>query len=103
VIVQAGDLRDVFPFKWPTERTEATEELGSDREQPLFLGQRSWAGKEGTLVLAPPYGLGGINGDHLIFRWEGESRSFAVSLHAWDPLPETTATLEAIVRSIPKP
>jgi hypothetical protein len=53
------------------------------------------------LVLAPPFPVGGIDGDHLVFRWEDSELQYAISLHAWLPLAEVEATLKAIVVSSP--
>lgn len=45
---------------------------------------------------------GGIVGNHLIFWWRsGHRHAYAVTLHAWEPFPETVAVLKRIVRSIP--
>jgi hypothetical protein len=60
-----------------------------------------WSGRRGTLLRAAPYPRGGIHGDHLVFRWREGRREYAVSLHAWKPLRETVATLDAIVTSLP--
>ena len=67
------------------------------------LRRVSWSGRQGTLLRAAPYPAGGIHGNHLVFRWRAEEREYAVSLHAWKPLPEAVATLRAIVASLPRP
>lgn len=83
-----------------------SEELGDDspsgtRTTGLTLGERTWNGRTGELVLAPSYPHGGLEGDHLIFEWTQDDLTYSLSLHAWDSLDETEATLEAMVESIP--
>ena len=83
-----------------------SEELGDDspsgtRTTALTLGERTWNGRTGELVLAPSYPHGGLEGDHLIFEWTQDDLTYSLSLHAWDSLDETEATLEAMVESIP--
>jgi hypothetical protein len=56
----------------------------------------------GSLILAPPYLYGGMAGNHLIFRWNEGGRSYAVSIHAWEPFLATVETLRRIVQSIPR-
>lgn len=82
-----------------------SEELGEDapsgtRTSGLTLGERTWNGRTGELVLAPSYPHGGTEGDHLIFEWTQDDLTYSLSLHAWDSLDETEATLEAMVASI---
>ena len=69
------------------------------RQRPLDLGPRAWRGRHGRLLLAPGFPIGGMHGDHLVYRWRESGREHAVSLHAWEPLTEAAATLGAIVRS----
>jgi hypothetical protein len=69
------------------------------RRSPLYLGLARWGGREGVLVLQPPYPLGGIESNHLAFRWAAGSRS--VSLHAWEPFTEVPGVLRVVVESIP--
>lgn len=71
------------------------------RRNGLALGRATWGGRSGRLVLAPPFPLGGIDGNHLVFLWRERSVRYRVSLHAWEPFPETVATLRRIVESIP--
>ena len=83
-----------------------SEELADDspsgtRTTGLTLGERTWNGRTGELVLAPSYPHGGLEGDHLIFEWTQDDLTYSLSLHAWDSLDETEATLEAMVGSIP--
>jgi hypothetical protein len=44
---------------------------------------------------------GGIVGDHLVYWWRSYHRTYAVTLHAWEPFEETVAVLRRIVRSVP--
>jgi hypothetical protein len=64
-----------------------------------MLGDYVWGGTDGTLVLAPIFPLGGVDGDHLIYRWDRDGVEYSISLHAWTPLAETMATLHAIVET----
>ena len=36
------------------------------------------------------------------FRWSSGAGDYLVSLHAWEPLTEAVATLQAIVESLPR-
>jgi hypothetical protein len=74
----------------------------SERPGSQHLGSRMWNGREGELVLAPPYPIGGMEGDHLIFKWAEGGLDHSLSLHAWEPLVDTEATLRAIVESLPQ-
>jgi hypothetical protein len=73
-----------------------------ERPHGLLLDRPTWAGKRGQLVLAPPYPLGGIEGNHLAFLWTEGAAKYRVSLHAWEPLPEAVATLQAVVEFVPR-
>jgi hypothetical protein len=74
--------------------------MRSKRVRPLSFGRVRWKGLAGDLFLAPSYPLGGMLGNHLVFRW-GVDRRYLVSLHGWEPLTEAAATLRAIVASTP--
>ena len=99
------NLDRLFPFSFPLSgrphRVSAASPL--PHRTAVFLGRDAWDGRTGVLVLAPRYPLGGDDGGHLIFRWREHGLSFAVSLHAWIPLPQAEAALEAIVASISRP
>ncbi|MGH3035381.1 MAG: hypothetical protein ACRDON_12625 [Gaiellaceae bacterium] len=95
-----GAVPFAHPTSGSTRPTNGLVRLG--RIDPVFLGQVQWGGKAGTLALAPPYLYGGMAGNHLIFRWRQNGRSYALSLHAWEPFLETVATLRAIIESIPR-
>jgi hypothetical protein len=75
-------------------------DLGQRRERALLLARPRWTETTGILLLAPPYPRGGINGDHLVYVWRDDGVAYALSLHAWRPLREATATLRAVVESI---
>jgi hypothetical protein len=103
IIIYASrrSLAPRFPFVWPRGTVHAVNDhlLRLDRTTPILFGQRTWAGRRGTLILAPPLAFGGENGDHLAFRWTQDGIDRVVSLHAWTPLREAIATLRAVVRS----
>jgi hypothetical protein len=71
------------------------------RKRPLALGRPLWNGRQGSLVLAAPYPGGGINGNHLVFRWREGRRGYALSLHGWEPLTEAEETLRRMVAALP--
>jgi hypothetical protein len=99
----AGNLSSAFPFRYPTRGTRPTTVdglFGESRRDAIFLGSFTWAGHHGTLVLAPSYPAGGEQGDHAIFRWRRGKVSYALGLHAWEPLTGAIAMLRAIVESI---
>lgn len=98
--VHVGDPDTLVAFEWPTGEN-ASGSLPDKRRKALLLARPQWSGKTGTLVLAPSYPYGGIDGDHLLFRWHERGLDYAVSLHAWKPLSETTAALRAIIASVP--
>jgi hypothetical protein len=91
-----------WPFAYPTQGPSIAIHDGLFAEQrpaALFLGRLRIRGNEGTLVLAPSYPHGGMEGDHLIFRWTHGSVEYMISLHAWEPLKQAFATLRTIVDS----
>lgn len=53
------------------------------------------------MVLAPSFPTGGIDGDHVIFRWSEDDAEYAVSIHAWDPLSDSIEMLRSVIASIP--
>ena len=102
ISVYAGDLTDAFPFAYPTHGSRPARLDGlfaKPRPRAIFLGAYTWAGKRGTVVLAPAYPNGGEEGDHLIFRWRGAGAGYAIGLHGWEPLSQAFAMLRAMVRS----
>jgi len=110
VVVYSGDLggpegsqthaESAFPFDWPSTETVLRNGLMKDqRTTALLLGEAEWAGRRGQVVLAPPYGLGGLMGDHIIFRWQSGTGEYALGLHAWEPLIEAVASLRSVVEA----
>jgi hypothetical protein len=86
-------------FGWP----QTVADIGTippERSEPLLLGSFAWGGKEGEVALAPSFPTGGIEGDHVIFRWTAAETAYSVSLDAWDSIPDTLDHLEAVVESI---
>lgn len=100
VVVHAGDLQDAFPFQWPTEEEPVPDPIPKKRRDPALLEKVTWSGKEGELVLAPSFQAGGIDGDHVVFRWRDGDEHYAISLHGWTPLHETIQALRAVVSTI---
>ena len=95
----------VLPFPWPRgagirPRDGLVRALGN---RPVGLGSVTWAGKHGSLALAPPFPTGGSQGNHLIFRWREAGATYFLGLHAWEPFLETVSTLRRIVGSIDAP
>jgi hypothetical protein len=71
LVLQAGDLSEAFPFPYPTPGSEQTPSaVGRRRTEALLLEIPPWGERDGTLVLAPSFPVGGMDGDHLIFRWQ---------------------------------
>jgi hypothetical protein len=101
--ISAGPREDVS-FGWPTGQPAPSFHgaLRQDRDEPLLLGEVTWGGRRGTLVLAPPYPAGGSQGNHLIFRWRRQGTTYIVGLHAWEPIAEAVIVLRSIVDSIPR-
>ena len=71
--------------------------------EPRLLARVTWGGRRGDLVLWRPYPNGGMDGNHLVFRWRDGGVERALTLHEWEPLTEAAATLRAIVESLPRP
>lgn len=99
VNVHAGDLSQAFPFEWPVDTTPLPDPVPNKRRKGIFIASVTWFGKEGALILAPSFPAGGIDGDHVIFRWNEAGGEYAVSIHAWEPLTETINVLCAVVGS----
>ena len=70
------------------------------RRKPLYLGPATWGGHEGVLLLAPPYPLGGLESNHLIFSWDLLARKLSRST-AGSRSPRFRPSSEAVVESIP--
>ena len=110
VVAYAGDLggpvgyqahgESAFSFDWPAVAIPLRDGLmEGERGEALLLETPAGWGREGQLVLAPAYALGGLVGDHLVFRWEEDGIEYAIGLHAWEPLTEAAATLRDVLRS----
>ncbi len=99
VVVQASDPGTILPFEVPVAVAPRVG-LGRRRKGALLLARPHWNDTKGSLVLAPPYPEGGVNGDHLLYLWRADEVAYAVSLHAWLPLRDAAATLRAVVESI---
>jgi hypothetical protein len=102
--VIASPVDDPLGFRWPTRATTGLEDLDNSpkkRSEPLLLGAFTWGGKEGEVALAPSFPAGGIEGDHLIFRWIEADTAYSISLHAWKPAAESLESLRAVVVSLP--
>ena len=100
VVIKVGSLRDALAFPMPTETGESPPSRKESTE-PIHLGTYSWGTKHGTLVLAPRYPRGGIDGGHLVFVWNEGTNAAVMSLHAWVPLRDGIETLKHVVSSIP--
>ena len=103
VSLYAGTVgRVAFPFVYPTGKPERLENglFARPRRRAIYFGHVDWGGKVGTLVLAPDFPAGGVQADHLIFRWRRRHVDTALGLHGWEPLSQVHATLKAMVDSI---
>jgi hypothetical protein len=103
IVLAAGNIDGIAPYTRPVGKRFALENglMRRPRKLPISFGRVRWAGKSGVLFLAPPFVFGGEIGNHLVFRWRERRTDYLVSLHAWEPLRETAATLRAIVESTP--
>jgi hypothetical protein len=101
VVIKSGDLERAFPFVFPPTPANPTELPKHYRKRAFAIGTFSWGSKIGSVVLAPPYPVGGLDGGHLIFRWTGDQGDDAISMHAWSPLSAAMSVLQAIVMSVP--
>lgn len=99
VNVRGGDLDKAYGFQWPTVAANLSSRLPKKRTDAILLDTVTWFGKAGSLVLAPSYPEGGIDGDHLIFRWSRADKDYAISIHAWLPLSDTREALRALIGS----
>jgi hypothetical protein len=89
-VADPGDRR---PERLGRRSQEAQRALAPRR---VYVG-----GKEGEVALAPSFPAGGIEGDHLIFRWIEADTAYSISLHAWEPGAESLESLRAVVVSLP--
>ena len=104
VVAVAGNVERLAPFREPRgARREQVQNgvMRRTREAPVSFGRVRWAGRVGALYLAPPFPSGGMLGNHLVFSWRERGLAYALSLHAWEPLAESAATLQAMVDGLP--
>jgi hypothetical protein len=104
VVAVAGNVERLASFREPSDETGNQLRDGlmrRSRGAPLSFGRVRWAGRVGALYLMPPFPHGGMLGNHLVFSWRQDERPYALSLHAWEPLTESAATLEAMVQGLP--
>ena len=105
IVIKAGDLGNGFHFPFPAAGVQVTASPNAPRHArgPVLLGTRTWGGRIGTLVLAPSFPAGGIDGDHIVFKWSEDGTDYAVSMHASRPMAKTEGILRALVDSIEGP
>jgi hypothetical protein len=106
VVTVAGKVERLASFQEPHGETGKPLRDGIMRRKrvaPVFFGRVRWAGRVGALYLMPAFPRGGMLGNHLVFSWRQGHRPYAFSLHAWEPLTESAATLRKIVESLPSP
>lgn len=97
VVVDRGALSDLERF---SSEAVAVKELGELPSETVSLGRRHWAGRDGELLLLPPYSsASSIHAGHLTFLEDRGSEMDAVSIHAWLPVAETERMLRRIVES----
>jgi hypothetical protein len=106
VVVVAGNAERLASFREPRgEKGEALRDglMRRDRAAPVGFGRVRWAGRVGALYLMPSFPRGGMLGNHLVFSWRQGERPYALSLHAWEPLTESAATLRKMMETLPSP
>lgn len=105
VVVVAGTVgRRLVPFREPSAtRGKPVRDgiLRARRTRLVSFGQRRWADRLGVLYVAPAYPTGGVLGNHLVFSWRQLNEPYALSLHAWEPLTESAATLQRMMEALP--
>jgi hypothetical protein len=103
LVIFGGNLSRAFPFVYPTRARVRVHDglMKGNRSHPVYFGHVRFGNRRGTLVLAPPGAPGGLQANHVIFRWRRSDAELAVGLHAWEPFTEAVATLRRIVDSIP--
>src|SRR5206468_12158698 len=100
--LMSGQLGRVLPAICPKVRGPVTPPRNGQaealRRHALPLGEMTWGGIRGEIVLAPSTGPGALVYFHyLVFRWRTEGHEVAIGLHAWEPFRETVQTLHAMV------
>jgi hypothetical protein len=102
--VVAGNVERLAPLRVPRVRSGAALRDGvlrRERDAPVSFGRVTWARRTGALYLAPSFPTGGMLGNHLNFTWDERGTQYTLSLHAWEPLTETAATLQTMVERVP--
>jgi hypothetical protein len=99
VVAQAGELDKAFSFQRPTEKLPLPDPIPKKRTEPILLDNVTWYGVNGDLLLAPSFPWGGIDGDHVVFRWTEHSDEYAISIHGWLPLEDSIEALKAVFAS----
>ena len=98
-VVVSAAVRHRGPVTRPASLRDGL--LEEPRRTYLILGRVVWAGRRGVLLLAPPFPRGGIEANHLVFRWTARGTVRTVSLHAWEPFSEVPHVLKEVVESLP--
>jgi hypothetical protein len=104
LVVLGGHEAAAVGSEWAAARAGIAVQDGlyrRDRRRPLSFGQRTWAGRSGELLLAPPFPQGGIVGNHVVFRWRRGESNYVVTLHGWEPFSETVGVVRRLVESLP--
>jgi hypothetical protein len=104
VVAVAGNVERLAPLREPRDKTGTTVREGlvrRSRAAPLSFGRVRWGGRLGALYLMPSYPRGGMLGNHLVFSWRQDELPYVLSLHAWEPLTESVATLRTMVEGLP--
>lgn len=104
IVAVAGNIERLASFAEPRGTTGVEVRDGlmrRSRAAPISFGRVRWAERLGQLYLMPAFPRGGMLGNHLVFSWREGERRHALSLHAWEPLTESVATLEALAEGLP--
>ena len=104
IVASTGDLDRLTSFRQIDGARGTALRNGlmhRDRSRPLLFGRVRWGPRSGAFYLMPSWPGGGMLGNHLVFEWREHERRYALSLHAWEPLTESAATLREMVASIP--
>lgn len=93
------------PFRWPVGGAVPPRNglMRRARTRPVLLGSVTWAGRRGSVALAPGFPTGGSQGNHVMFRWRRGRETYVLGLHAWEPFREAYATLRRVVATLPPP
>jgi hypothetical protein len=100
IVLVGGEFETEFAVGKRTAPADGL--MRTKRRAGVDLGPARWNGRSGRLILAPPFPRGGINGNHLLFRWRDGRVVYQLGLHGWEPFTETVATLRAVVASLPR-